>query len=231
MMFIGPHPEVLTPSRPLAEVFVAFGLFAYVLAVVAGTKYVYNYLRSRGSEHYVAVYYNRKLIHVLTGGVVALLLPIFFTSPLIPFVHATILAVITWIPHRVGRLMYWFQVRENMYEVNFCLMWGVAVLLAWFFLGNPIYAQIPILFMSFGDAVTGFTRNLLFKRRTKSWWGNIAMFAVCAPLAYLLIGAFGIPLAAAASIIEHYEFNPVDDNILISLVSLAGILVIKAVIA
>jgi len=226
-MYIGPHPEVLIPVNPVFEVGVGLALFAYVLAVVTGTKYIYKFLTSRGSKHNVAVYYNRKLIHVLTGGVIALLLPIFFTSPLIPFILAMALAVITWIPHHTGKLMCWFQVKENMYEVNFCIMWGVAVLLAWYFLGSPIYALIPILFMSFGDAATGFTRNMIFKRRTKSWWGNIAMFAVCAPIAYWLIGPFGIPLAAAASVIEHFEFNPIDDNVLISLTSLAGVLIIE----
>ncbi len=227
-MLIELHTEVLIPDDPLKEAATSIVLFTYTLAVIYSTKLLYDTLRSKGVSHDSAVYFNRKIIHVLAGGVIALILPTLFTSPTLPSILAAALSVVTWVPHRRGRLMYWFQVRENMHEVSFCLMWGMAVLLAWLFLGSPIYAQVPVLFMSFGDAATGLTRNFLFKRRTKSWWGNIAMFAVCAPIAYWLVGPLGIPLAGAASIIEHFELNPVDDNILISLTSLAGTVLVTS---
>lgn len=219
--------DILVPDNLLFEVAVSAGLLAYVFAVVHGTKYVYNYLRAKGSRHNVAVYYNRKLIHVFAGGVVALLVPMLFSSPLMPFIIAMIMAVSTWLPHKKGQLMEWFQVKDNMFEVNFCLMWGISMMLAWLLLGDPLYALIPILFMAFGDAATGFTRNLLFKRRTKSWWGNLAMFVVCIPITYWFLGIWGIPLAAIASFVEHFEAGPIDDNVLISLVALAGVVVIK----
>ncbi len=200
---------------------------AYVFGIVYLTKPIYGVMRSKGYPHNVAVYYNRKIIHVLAGGAVALLVPRFFTSPIVPAAMAAILAITTYLPHRTGRLMEWFQVPENMYEVNFCIMWGVSVTTAWILLGDPVYALVPIAFMAFGDAATGFTRNLLFRRRTKSWIGNIAMFAVSAPAAYALIGAWGIPIAAAASIIEHFEFGPIDDNVLVSAVGLVGVALLK----
>ncbi len=227
-MEIGLHWEVLTPKNLVLEAVFAVVMLIYAVAVVRATKFVYDFMRSRGMKHNVAVYYNRKLIHVFAGGVVALLVPFLFTSPIVPFIIAMIMAVFTYIPHRNGKLMYWFQVEDNMFEVNFCLMWGISMLLAWFILGSPIYALIPILFMAFGDAATGVVRNTMFKKRTKSWWGNIAMFAVCAPIGVLLLNSlWGVPIAALASFIEHYEFNPVDDNVLISASSFIAVLLLK----
>ncbi len=230
-MEIGLHWEVLDPKHPLMESAIALALLAYATAVVFGTKYLYKLMRSKGMPHNVAVYYNRKVIHVLAGGVVALLVPFFFTSPLLPFIIAMILAFFTYMPHRKGELMDWFQVKENMFEVNFCVMWGVSVFLSWFIFGNPVYALVPVLFMAFGDAVTGVVRNTMFKKRTKSWWGNLAMFAVCAPLGVILMHSlWGVPVAALASIVEHFEFNPIDDNVLISASSFTAVLLLKSLI-
>jgi len=225
---IGLHWEVLTPKNLVLEAVFAVVMLIYAVTVVRAMKFVYDFMRSRGMKHNVAVYYNRKLIHVFAGGVVALLVPFLFTSPIVPFIIAMIMAVFTYIPHRNGKLMYWFQVEDNMFEVNFCLMWGISMLLAWFILGSPIYALIPILFMAFGDAATGIVRNSMFKKRTKSWWGNIAMFAVCAPIGVLLLNSlWGVPVAALASFVEHYEFNPIDDNVLISASSFIAVLLLK----
>ena len=72
--------------------------------------------------------------------------------------------------------------------------------------------------MSIGDAVTGIVRNYMFKRRSKSWWGNLMMLAICIPLG-LPLGLKGILAAIIASIIEHYEYKWVDDNITVPLIS------------
>ncbi len=217
-----PDTSALAREAVLGVIFLV-----YVFGIVYSTKLAYKVMKSKGMPHNVAVYYNRKLIHVFAGGVVALLVPRFFTSPIVPAVMAAILAIATYIPHRTGRLMEWFQVPDNMYEVNFCAMWSVSVVVAWLVTGDPVYALVPIVLMAFGDAATGFTRNLLFKRRTKSWIGNIAMFIVSAPVVYALIGIWGLPIAAAASVVEHFEFGPIDDNVLISLTGLVGVALVK----
>jgi len=209
---------------PLFEGITAFLLLAYVLGVVYGTKFLYNYMRKRGASHSVAVYYNRKLIHIFAGGVVALLVPKVFTGAAIPLALSILLAFITYLPHRGGKLMYWFQVEENMYEVNFCLMWGLTLTLAWILLGNPLYGIVPIVFMAFGDAVTGIVRNAVFGRRTKHWLGNLAMLAVSLPAGVFMAGLVGGLAAAVASFIERFELKPIDDNVLISLCSLAVLL-------
>jgi len=203
-------------------------LFVYVISVVFGTKILYHVMISRGIKHNVAIYFNRKIIHIAAGGVVALLLPYVFHEPFIPFILAMILALTTYIPHRIGRLMYWFQTEDNMYEVNFCIAWGISVLALWLILGNPGMAILPAILISFGDAVTGIVRNILFGRRTKHWIGNIAMASVTIPLGIIYVGVIGGIISIVSTIIERFEFKPVDDNILIGLVSTAMLILARS---
>ncbi|MEM2413425.1 MAG: dolichol kinase [Sulfolobales archaeon] len=221
-------PGAIITDNLLVEILIAVPLFLYVLGVLALTKYVYLALKRRGLSNGVVVYYNRKIIHVMAGGVVALVVPYLFTSPLVPAVFALILAVITYIPHRTGKLLYWFQVKDNMYEVNFCFAWSLALLLLWVIFGNPIYAVIPLTFMSFGDAATGVIRNAIYKRRTKSWLGNLGMFVVTLPIGIYYAGYVGLVAALIASLVEHYEIPPLlDDNVLITVSSLAVLVTSK----
>jgi hypothetical protein len=83
----------------------------------------------RGLPHRVAVYYNRKVLHMLTGGLVAVLVPYVFRGPLLLVVMVAVLAVGNDLPHRMNRLFYWYQVEDNMYEVHFIIMWGVIMTL------------------------------------------------------------------------------------------------------
>ena len=218
-MKLGFSPEALINKSVLHETIIALILFTYVLSVVYCTRFFYIFLRNRGLSHNVVVYYNRKLIHILTGGVVALLVPSLFSGAAIPLIMALILALITYLPHRRSKLMYWFQVEENMYEVNFCIMWGVVITLSWLIFKDPIYGVIPLSFMSFGDAVTGIVRNVLFGKRTKHWIGNVAMLAVSLPIGAYFAGTAGLTAGLVASIIERFEWKPIDDNVLISSVS------------
>ncbi len=186
----------------------------YSLAVVYGTRPLYHWMRSRGVPHNVAVYYNRKIIHMGAGGVVAILTPYVFSSPTYPLLAALALTAFLFYMRRKS-LMYWFQTRENAYEVNFTIAWGVSVFALWIVLGDPRLAVLPALFIAFGDAVTGIVRNYFFRRRTKHWAGNIAMSAVVIPLGLFYGGLAGAIAGAIASIIERYEFPPIDDNMLI----------------
>lgn len=226
---LGFHFESLIHTNPVQEGLTAIIMFVYVLGIVYGTKYVYNFLRSRDLSHYVAAYYNRKIIHIFAGGVITLLFPVFFTAVSIPLILVSVIALITYLPHRMDKLLYWFQVKENMYEVNFVIAWGAAIGLAWFLFGDPIYGVIPAAFMSFGDAVTGIVRNAIFKRRTKHWIGNVAMVLVCIPIGYYYASLAGVAAAFVASIAERFEFNPIDDNILITFTSLITLILLRGV--
>lgn len=196
-------------------------LSIYATAVTLGTKFSYDYMRKKGLEKNVAVYYNRKIIHMFAGGVVVIIVPFVFASPWMPLLAGIILTVFTYIPHKTGKILYWFQTKENMYDVNFCLMWTLTVFLIWYVIGTPWIAIIPPLFMAFGDGITGIVRNAVFKKRTKHPIGNLFMVLVCIPLGYYFAGIVGIAFwgvlaAIVSSIVERYEFGPIDDNILIT---------------
>ncbi len=207
-------------------VYAAILLLWVIFIVQPVTRWTYRVMRGRGVSHIKAVYYNRKIIHILAGGLVALLVPYLFETPVFIVVIVAILALATYIPHRRGELMYWFQTRDNMYEVHFILMWGLVIVSAWFvFNGNWWYGVVPIAFMAFGDGVTGIVRNVVYNRRTKAWIGNIAMAVVTIPIGYIVLGLPGGVAGFIASIIEHYELKPIiDDNITVPLVSFLIIL-------
>jgi len=214
----------------LLEVFWGFVLFLWVVFVARYlSKSVYHVAGSRWS-HRVGVYFARKVIHILAGGLVAYVVGAFnvFSSPILPVGCCLLLALVCYDHHRRGNLMWWFQVEENMYEVNFCVMWGLLVALGWVISGGWWLGVVPILFMAWGDGVTGVVRNFLFRRRTKHWTGNVAMFCICGPIGYYFFGWVGVLAAVLACLIEHLEKVGkylIDDNISVPLLSFVVLLI------
>ncbi len=161
-------------------------------------------------------YIARKFIHFLTGGLVTILIyltwllgkPI-FSSPAVPVSAAFILAAIVLIPHIEQAEMDWFQVKNNLGEVWFCITWGAVFLAYWY-----IDITIPVLatyFMAFGDGVTGIVRNFIYRRWTKGLWGSIAMFLVSVPAGVVIRGLEGLVAALVATVIE--KIPTIDDNL------------------
>ncbi len=198
----------------------ALPLAAWVLFVV---HYLARWSKELVAARYgegVGVYFARKVIHMAAGGLVALLIPLLFREPWVPFLLGLGFAVYTYLPHRTGRLMTWFQDPSNISEVYYCLAWAVAVLAAWPF--NVWLAVYPLFLMSFGDGVTGIIRGLRQRRRVKSWDGSLGFIAVSLPVGYLLFGPVGAAVAVLAALLE--KSGVVDDNISVPLASLAVLL-------
>ncbi|MEM2237421.1 MAG: hypothetical protein QXR26_07935 [Candidatus Caldarchaeum sp.] len=203
----------------LNEVLATTALFAWVLFVsLFLTRKIYEKMVTKGVEHHVAVYYNRKIIHILAGGLVAILVPYVLNNLLLVTVLVAVLAVGNYIPHKRGKLYHWYQVEENMFEVHFIIMWGLIMGLG-FLLGDLRIGILPTLFMSVGDGVTGLVRNALYRRRTKSWWGNLAMALFCVPTGFAMLDVAGAVSGAVASVVEKFEFGKIDDNINVPLTS------------
>jgi len=201
-------------------------LIVYALLVAYLTKSVYKWMINRKIKKIDAIYYNRKLVHIFAGGIIALIVP-FFSSPFYPLFSGIILTLFTYLSHNRGKILYWFQTDEDINDVSFCLMWGITVFILWILMGNPWIAIIPLTFMAFGDGITGIVRNVIFKKRIKHPIGNIFMLAICAPIGYILahlseisgMTSWAIVAAIVASIVERYEIGPIDDNILITVCS------------
>ncbi|MEM0445747.1 MAG: dolichol kinase [Nitrososphaerota archaeon] len=206
-----------TPT--LNEIIYAGILFGWVVFVTLFLcRKIYEVMLRRGAPHNVAVYYNRKIIHILTGGLVAVLVPLLFNSYLPIAVLVAVLAIGNLLPHIRGKIYHWYQVPENMFEVHFIIMWGLFMGLG-FYLNNLSLGVLPVIFMSVGDGITGLVRNTIYKRRTKSWWGNIAMGAFCIPVGLFVMGLSGAIAGAGASIVEKFELGKIDDNITVPLLS------------
>ncbi len=219
-----------------SEIYWVIGLTIYATVILFATKITYNIFCSMGQKKNVAIYYNRKILHMLVGGAIAIACPLVFTSPTYPLIIGMVMAVATYIPYKTGKILYWVQTKENMNDVNFCLMAGISVYLLWVLMDDPYLAIIPVIYMAFGDGVTGIARNMVFKKRTKSAIGNIFMAIVCIPSGYYLaslaatpIPIWGIISAIVASIIERYEFGIIDDNVLIT-VSAASLIYVGSII-
>lgn len=196
------------------------GLWAAI--VVFGIKPFYHYLRKQGSQHMVAVYYNRKVAHMLAGGVPIIASPMVFDNPIWVLIGGVLGSIALAATHILDRRLWWMQTEQNMNDATFALMLGLSVFVIWEYSNEPWLAILPSLFMAFGDGVTGIIRNKMFKKRTKSAWGNVGMAALCIPLGYIIgamaepqIPLWGLIAGIVASFVERYEFGPIDDNVLI----------------
>lgn len=198
-------------------------LIGYTGFVLYFTKYVYLYGMKKGLKKEDAIYYNRKFVHIFAGGIVALFVP-FYQSPVYPLIAGFLLASVTLFTHEKGDRLYWFQNKKDFNDVTFCLMWGISIFVLWILFNSPWLAILPALFMAFGDGVTGIIRNAFFGERSKHYIGNVFMALTCLPIGYG-IGSFGnlaiggLFAGGIASAIEHFEFGPIDDNILITISS------------
>ena len=198
-------------------------LALYAFGVILFTRHIYDYLVRKRIKRSVAVYYNRKIIHIFAGGVVVLAVPFAFDSPWYPILAGIILAILMYLLHLSGRILYWFQTKEDFNDVSFCFMWAIAIFILWTIFNDPWIAVIPPAFIAFGDGITGIVRNLAFKERKKHPIGNIYMMGVCIPIGYYFayagvpsIPIWGIIAAIIASLFERYEFGIIDDNILVA---------------
>ncbi len=215
----------------LNDLLITIPLFLWVLFVMkVVSRWIYDFAVKKGYPPQSATYFGRKTIHILASGIVALLIPILYKEPIIPFLSAIILAIYTYLPHKKDKLNQWYQVKNNTKEVNFAIMGGVSILVGWYFDRTFWLGVIPVLFMSFGDGITGIIRNMIYKKRTKAWEGSFGMLFVC-----ILIGSrmgwAGIIAAIFATIIEKFmpiDSNVLDDNIAIPIASLIILIIFKS---
>jgi len=121
---------MITKSDILNDLILTIPLFIWVVFVTQYlSRRIYNFAIKKGYPPDSATYFGRKIIHIFASGVVALLIPFLFQEPIVPFLMAIFFAIYTYLPHKKEKLFNWFQVKENIYEVNFCLMWGIVILI------------------------------------------------------------------------------------------------------
>ena len=88
-----------------------FVLGLWSILIVFAIKPVHSYMVKNGSENMVAVYYNRKIAHMLSGGVPIILSPIVFESPIWPLIGG-ILGFFA-----LHRLLNWYALLVGEYDI------------------------------------------------------------------------------------------------------------------
>jgi dolichol kinase len=178
------------------------------------TKSVYNFVKQYNDVP--AAYVGRKIVHVFGGGITAIVIPFFYEGyyELVTISAFGLAAYLLF--RRRYKPMYWFQIKENMYEVHFAFAYGT-ILLIGVLLQNVMIGLIPLFFMSFGDSATGLIRAVTQKRHVKSWEGSVAMFIICSVIGYEFLGVYGIGIGAVATLVE--KIPGIDDNITVPIIT------------
>ncbi len=210
--------ESIVADLPVFAVIIVWNLFVLLFL----SKKIYQYTLKKGRSINSSIYFSRKAIHFFAGGLTAMLLPFVAHEPILPALTAFGLAFMTYLPHKLNRRMYWFQDPENIYDVDFTLSWGLIILFTWYIDSSFWLGVVPVLFMAYGDGITGIIRNLKYNKRTKAWEGTAGMLAFC-----IIIGAkmgfAGIFAGILCSLVERIE--NIDDNIT---VPITGMLILLA---
>jgi len=168
---------------------------------------------------------SRKISHI-GGGVAFLLCPLLFSSfwwPLILAFGFTILLLYTHLCHPsvfrgtggVGRL-------QAFAEVHYPATAIPIIAIGWGYLHQPWLAIVPLLYLAFGDAITGLVRNQVYKKEVKGLWGSVGMLITCLILAYFIHPYWiGVTGAVTAVLAEKFTKTSrfVDDNLTIPIFS------------
>ena len=182
------------------------------------TKWIYYFVLKY--KDIPAAYVGRKIVHIFGGGLVSILIPIFYENYYWLVTICAFGLAIYILFRRKTQPLYWFQIKENMYEVHFAFAYGT-ILLIGVLLENIMIGLLPLYFMSFGDSATGLIRAVTQKRHVKSWEGSLAMLIICTSIGYITLKEYGILIGAVATLTE--KIPNIDDNITVPFIT--GLLV------
>lgn len=205
-----------------------------VVAVVILGLWASNFAYDRGLPHYIS----RKIGHVL-GGWAFTIGVLFFSSAAWPIILSALFSAVLFAA-RLLRPQTFRGVGGSSREGALSEVWFALVALpvfavSWLWLQRPFVALACLLFMAWGDCVTGLVRTKFYHRPNKGLRGSLAMLLLCLLIAWVLIKPLWIGLTAAfVATITEWSFGEYgslkwgDDNWAIPLTSLATVLVIMA---
>ena len=159
---------------------------------------------------------SRKAIHI-TAGIGMLILPFVFESFWWPLGISIFFLIALSILHFTNaKFGYGVRTPGRFVEIWFCVSCVVVYALIWPI--NPWLATAPLLFLSWGDGITGGIRFLFYKKQgKKGLFGSLGMWVVCLIIGVTMIHPFwlGIGGATVATIVEKItpsEGKFLDDN-------------------
>lgn len=125
---------------------------------------------------------------------------------------------------------------EAMAEVWFPLASIPVIGIGWVWLGEPLTAIACLLFMAWGDCITGIVRSQVYGKAVKGFWGSVAMFGACLVIAWCFIEPFWVgAIGALVATVTEWTCGDIgiiklDDNLMIPLVSCATVFGILALV-
>ncbi len=205
----------------LSDALYGLALFASIVVVLLLSRLIKN------------PYVSRKSIH-LWVGVVIVIIPFTLKDPVIVGVLGLALTTFTMLPHMRNKELGWFQFKENYGEVYFAALTTLLLTSSWYY--DKWLAVTSLLFMAWGDGVTGIVRNYVYKRRYKGIAGTYAMIAVSVPVGFIvygwshgwIYGWIGVAGALVASYVEKLEV--MDDNVSIPVFAYSLMFVIQGLL-
>jgi phytol kinase len=210
----------------------------YVLVVI-GPVLVGLWLSNIVYDSKVPNYISRKIGHS-AGGLAFLISALLFSSAWWPMILAALFGLVLLIarlvrPETFRGIGGSGRGEKVMAEVWFAWVALPVAGISWLWLGKPLVAASCLLFMAWGDGVTGLVRSQVYHRPVKGLWGSLAMLCVCLVVSWAFIKPFWIgAIGSAVAVATEWAFGDVgilkwaDDNWAIPLLSLATILGIMA---
>ncbi|OGO38934.1 MAG: hypothetical protein A2147_11055 [Chloroflexi bacterium RBG_16_57_8] len=206
-----------------------------VIATVLTGLWFSNIIYDSGVQHYVS----RKVGH--GAGGVAFLLCLMFSSPVWPVIlsggfGAVLIAARLFRPATFRGVGGTGRSNRAMAEIWFACVAVPVFLVSWSWLDRPEIAVASLLFMAWGDGITGLVRSQIYHTPTKGWWGSLGMLAVCLVLALVFVKPVWIGIVAAVvCVLAEKAFGDVgkirwaDDNLVVPLVGMGTMLGLLAV--
>jgi len=186
------------------------------------------YLANLAYDAGLPQYESRKIGHAI-GGWVFLVAVLLFASPWWPIITAgaftLLLAGARLVKPSTFRGVGGSARAHAWAELWFPGAAAISLGIGWGWLGEPWLALTPILFMAWGDCVTGLIRSSRYGREVKGNWGSVGMLGLCLMIAYLFT-PYWIAVAGAGVATAAERFTPLsrgfwDDNWTIIASSLA----------
>ena len=214
------------------------GELPYVVMVI-GTALVGLWISNTLFDLKVPHYISRKIGHC-AGGLAFLIAVMFFTSAWLAIALTAFFSLLLWLA-RLRRPLTFRGVGGSgrnthaMSEVWFTAT-GIPVFTAgWLWLDQPLIALSAMLFMAWGDCITGLVRSDIYKKPVKGLWGSLAMFFVCLAISWAFVHPFWVGvLGSVAATVTEWSFGELgiikwaDDNWAVPVVSLAFMLGLMA---
>jgi hypothetical protein len=201
-----------------------------IAAVALAGLLVSNRLYDQGIPHYVS----RKLGHAI-GGIAFLLCGRFFSTAVWPICLAAGFSLLLGGARLLRPLAFrgvgggargGHVLAEVWFPAVAIPVFGVG----WYWLKLPAVAVACLLFMAWGDCVTGLVRFKVYGRPVKGIWGSLAMLVVCLAIAGFMIRPFWVgAVGAGIAVLSEWAFGDAgvikwgDDNWAIPATSLAAI--------